>query len=343
MDPTEEEMNAILDEDETVEVEEEAEEATAPPPRRTGEASVYKMKREFKESVAENVLDMVQKAGLDWGENYDPFDKFCGPYDCYSILGFDADKDRNNGITKKTLTKAYRKTSMKWHPDKNSSPDAKKMFQKISRANDVLGDPERKESYDYYSRANNDLYHRAFDKKIEIKFAPTTDVSIVIVFMFALLSVITFYMQHLRWYNCVKKTALGASRKLTERTGGTPQTRIAYEKGQEILQRHPKQLKRGKGATDMQILIKKNEGAFDKLIVAPILKMSGFDKHPDYQQNAVKMEMKVYEIFASETKTFGRGLHTPTYKDTFIYILFVTLPKRMLEKLTGGKAEEKKE
>ena len=104
MDPTEEEMNAILDEDETVEVEEEAEEATAPPPRRTGEASVYKMKREFKESVAENVLDMVQKAGLDWGENYDPFDKFCGPYDCYAILGFDADKDRHNGITKKTLT-----------------------------------------------------------------------------------------------------------------------------------------------------------------------------------------------------------------------------------------------
>jgi len=43
---------------------------------------------------------------MDWGGNYDPLDEFCGPYDCYKILGFDyADKDT---ISQSKIKKNYR-------------------------------------------------------------------------------------------------------------------------------------------------------------------------------------------------------------------------------------------
>jgi len=363
-DKTEEEMASLLNDEDTDIVvedeEEEEEEAPAPPPRRKGEASVYKMRREVKESVAENVMDMVHKAGLDWGTNYDPFDKFCGPYDCYKILGFDPEKDRDHGVTKKSLTKAYRTSSRKWHPDKNTSPDAKKMFQKISRANDVLGDPERKESYDFYSRSSEDLYHRAFDKKISVRFAPQSSTTFVLLLVFALLSVLSWFMQHLRWSNAVEKTARGAAKRLHEKNGGTLQTREVNEKAQEMLARHKKQvskfeyvsfhpylvifkkadllhnflqLKRTKGPTDLNDLITKNMNVFDK-VSATFYKLSGWDKFQDADEIVAE---KTYLIFASEYKTFGPGLHYPTFKDTLAYILAVTLPKRLL----GGKKTEK--
>ena len=56
-DPTDSEMNSLLNDE--VEVTDEEEEP-APPPRRSGEKSVYKMRREFKETIGENVLDMVE-------------------------------------------------------------------------------------------------------------------------------------------------------------------------------------------------------------------------------------------------------------------------------------------
>ena len=47
------------------------------------------------------------------------------------------------------IKKAYRKLSLKWHPDKNqNSQESVEKFQKISSAYEILGNPEKKDEHD---------------------------------------------------------------------------------------------------------------------------------------------------------------------------------------------------
>lgn len=64
--------------------------------------------------------------------------------DYYQILGISKD------ATPKDLKKAYRSLSLKWHPDRNNSPEATSKFQEISHAYDVLSDPEKRRIYDQF-------------------------------------------------------------------------------------------------------------------------------------------------------------------------------------------------
>jgi hypothetical protein len=59
------------------------------------------------------------------------------------------------GLTKSSATeneikKSYRKLALKFHPDKNSAPNAEAAFKAISSAFDCLSDPKKKEMYDMY-------------------------------------------------------------------------------------------------------------------------------------------------------------------------------------------------
>lgn len=67
--------------------------------------------------------------------------------DYYKVLGL----EKNS--TQKDIKSAYRKLARKYHPDLNpNDKDAKKNFQQINEANEVLGDAEKRKKYDQYGK-----------------------------------------------------------------------------------------------------------------------------------------------------------------------------------------------
>jgi curved DNA-binding protein len=67
--------------------------------------------------------------------------------DYYKILGID------KTATPAEIKTAYRKLARKYHPDLNpNDKNAKKNFQQINEANEVLSDPEKRKKYDQYGK-----------------------------------------------------------------------------------------------------------------------------------------------------------------------------------------------
>ncbi len=67
--------------------------------------------------------------------------------DYYKILGLD------KTATTKDIKNAYRKLARKHHPDLHPNDiNAKKNFQQINEANEVLSDPEKRKKYDQYGK-----------------------------------------------------------------------------------------------------------------------------------------------------------------------------------------------
>ncbi len=64
--------------------------------------------------------------------------------DYYKTLGVRRDASQDE------IQKAYRNLARKYHPDVNPGADAKKKFQEVQTAFDVLNDPQKREMYDRY-------------------------------------------------------------------------------------------------------------------------------------------------------------------------------------------------
>lgn len=65
--------------------------------------------------------------------------------DYYSILGVQKTASADD------IKKAYRKLARKYHPDVNpDNEEAKRKFQQVNEANEVLSDPEKRKKYDEY-------------------------------------------------------------------------------------------------------------------------------------------------------------------------------------------------
>src|SRR5512133_4350057 len=65
----------------------------------------------------------------------------------YEVLGIE------KKATPTEIKSAYRKLARKFHPDLNpNDADAKRKFQQINEANEVLSDPEKRKKYDKYGK-----------------------------------------------------------------------------------------------------------------------------------------------------------------------------------------------
>jgi len=67
--------------------------------------------------------------------------------DYYQVLGVSKTSSADE------IKKAYRKLALMYHPDRNKSKEAEGKFKEVTRAYEVLSDPQKKQAYDQFGQA----------------------------------------------------------------------------------------------------------------------------------------------------------------------------------------------
>src|SRR6185312_9369460 len=67
--------------------------------------------------------------------------------DFYEVLGV------NKGASAQEIKSAYRKMALQYHPDRNKTKEAEEKFKEVTKAYEVLSDPQKRQTYDQFGAA----------------------------------------------------------------------------------------------------------------------------------------------------------------------------------------------
>jgi molecular chaperone DnaJ len=73
--------------------------------------------------------------------------------DLYKVLGINKESGEDE------IRKAYKKSAMKFHPDKNQSQHSADAFKRVSHAFTILSNKEKKLKYDTFGTDNDEEIH----------------------------------------------------------------------------------------------------------------------------------------------------------------------------------------
>lgn len=109
-----------------------------------GEAGLHVLRAQVNDATAGNVLRGTREMdGDDCEARFVSRDASAVEMDPYEVLGVDQE------ASERDVKRAYRKLSVKYHPDKNQGNDAAiETFNKIREAYEILGNPDKKILYD---------------------------------------------------------------------------------------------------------------------------------------------------------------------------------------------------
>lgn len=252
--------------------------------------------------------DQFDASNTNWGSYYDPQNIFCGKYDCYKILGFDYDSFGKSPPDTKIITKRYRKLSREWHPDKSKHKDAKERFVKISRAYEVLTDAEVRKEYDTM-RFDQEAYYSKYGTSVLWSYAPKSDVTFVVIFIFVIANIFSWFSQQHRWQMVADRLIKAAVEDWSTSQGGSPESKDLREQALDILNQE-------KAAAEANDTAKTATAGSNKKQKGT-KKMSGREKK--------KMEEEalwpIVKALVNDMDDFGAGFHKPTWRDLLIVTL----------------------
>ncbi|GAX27701.1 hypothetical protein FisN_13Hh203 [Fistulifera solaris] len=255
----------------------------------------------------------------DWGSYYDPQNIFCGKFDCYKILGFDYESFGKVKPDTKEITKRYRQLSREWHPDKSKHKNAKERFVKIARAYEVLTDREQRKEYDDL-RYNQEAYFMKYGSSVLWSYAPQTDTTIVVIVLFLLGNIASWYMQKHRWQMVANRLIKAALEDWTPSQGGTAESKQLREEALAILAEREEPSGENAETVPAKSGTQKAAGKAKQ-------KLSLKDKKKQ-EQDALE---PIITGLVNDIKDFGGGFHQPTWKDLMVVGL-IKLPM----KITAG-------
>ena len=246
----------------------------------------------------------------DWGSYYDPQNVFCGKFDCYKILGFDYESFGKEHPTTREITKRYRALSREWHPDKSKHKDAKTRFVKIARAYEVLTDIEQRKEYDEM-RYDQEKYFQKHGTSVIWNYAPKSDAALVIIVLFIVANVFSWYAQKHRWQLIADRLIKAAVENWTPIQGGTPESKQLREQALEILEAETPES--AQDSTDQSKPSPSKTGKKAK-------RASGQQKKNKKQETNEAL-IPVVTALVNEMNDFGGGFHKPTWRDLVVVTL----------------------